>query len=240
MTMTATSFSPLDAFTTRPYESPALRRITGPTLRPGGLALTRRAVAFCRLSIGARVLDLGCGPGASVAWLREQGYAASGLDRSGRLLGEARQDHPDLPVVRADATRLPFSGGIFDLVLAECVLSLLPAPERMLAECRRVLRPGAHLVVTDLYIVDEQALAPPDRPACGFPGGARGRKEMHALAARSGFDGVIWEDHSGHLRRLAADLVWTFGSLAPFRRHDPRQRLGFCLMICRKKDYAHG
>lgn len=238
--MTSTSFSTLDAFTTRHYESPALRRITGPTLRPGGLALTRRAVAFCHLSIGARVLDLGCGPGASVAWLREQGYAAFGLDRSSTLLGEARQNHSGLPVVQADAAGLPFSGGVFDLVLAECVLSLLPAPGRMLVECRRVLSAGGHLVVTDLYIVDEQALAPPDRPACGCPAGARGRKEMHALAAKNGFDKLIWEDHSGHLRRLAADLVWTYGSLTPFRRHDPRQRLGFCLMICRRRDHAHG
>ncbi len=238
--MTSTAFSTLDAFTTRPYESYALRRITGPAVRPGGLELTRRVIDLCRLPAGARILDVGCGPGASVAWLRAQGYAAFGLDRSGKLLGEARQDHPGLPVVRADAAGLPFCGEIFDLVLAECVLCLLPAPERMLAECRRVLNPGAALVVTDLYLAGANTPRPPGRPECGCVAGARGRETLQALAAAAGFDPVAWEDHSSHLRRLAADLVWTFGSLAPFRRHDPQQRLGFGLMVCRKKDAAHG
>jgi SAM-dependent methyltransferase len=195
---------------------------------------------LCRLPAGARVLDVGCGPGASVVWLREQGYAALGLDRSGRFLGEARKKHPHIPVIRADAAGLPFSSGVFDLVLAECVLSLLPAPERMLAECRRVLRPGAALVVTDLYLAEPKPPLSSLGPDGGCLTGAWGREEMYARAAAAGFDIVTWEDHSGYLRRLAADLVWAFGSLTPFRRHDPQQRLGFCLMICRRKEPAHG
>ncbi len=50
------------------WRDPALRAVTGPTLRPGGFALTERAVALAGLLPGWPVLDVGAGGGASVAW----------------------------------------------------------------------------------------------------------------------------------------------------------------------------
>ena len=44
------------------YEHTAIREATGDIIRPGGLALTDRALALCQLPAGARVLDVGCGP----------------------------------------------------------------------------------------------------------------------------------------------------------------------------------
>ncbi len=240
--MTSTSFRPCDAFKAHPYESSSLRAVTGPTLRPGGMELTRSAVGSCRLATAARALDVGCGPGASSAWLRrEAGLNAFGLDRSPVLLSDARRDNPGLPLVQADAACLPFADGTFEMVLTECVLSLIAAPDPMLAECRRVLIAGGWLVLTDLYRRCDNALAqhalPPDS---GCPTGARSREEMQSLATSAGFDINVWEDHSGHLKRLAADLVWAFGSLAPFRRHAAADRIGFCLMVCRRKDTSNG
>ena len=46
--------------------------------RPGGLALTERAVRFANLKADAKVLDLGCGTGASVRYLRTAGVGAIG------------------------------------------------------------------------------------------------------------------------------------------------------------------
>jgi len=220
------------------YESPALRAVTGPTIRPGGLDLTRRAMAMCKLGADARVLDVGCGPGASVDWLgRQSGARAVGLDRSGVLLAEARQDNPGLPLVQADASWLPFAGETFEMVLTECVLSLIAAPDPMLAECRRVLVPGGWLVLTDLYRRTDDALSRHALPpGSGCPAGALSRRRMEASAMAAGLVIEIWEDHSGTLKRLAADLVWTFGSLAPFRQAAAGDRLGFCLMVCRRKD----
>ncbi|NTU86154.1 MAG: class I SAM-dependent methyltransferase, partial [Chloroflexales bacterium] len=40
-------------------------------LRPGGLALTRRALGLCDPQPGARLLDIGCGPGSSVTYAAE-------------------------------------------------------------------------------------------------------------------------------------------------------------------------
>jgi len=49
-------------------------------LRPGGLELTARAVDFAGLGAGAAVLDLGCGSGDSVRYLRTLGIDAIGID----------------------------------------------------------------------------------------------------------------------------------------------------------------
>jgi len=63
------------------YESPALQAVTGPALRPGGLELTRRSLALCDLPAGARVVDIGCGTGVTVHYLRRHcRLRAFGLD----------------------------------------------------------------------------------------------------------------------------------------------------------------
>ena len=229
-------------FRLHPYESPALRAVTGPTLRPGGLDLTRRAVSFCRPPAGARILDVGCGLAATVAWLHEQGWTgAVGLDRSSPLLAGRDPLHPGPPLVQADAVRLPFANRCFDLVLAECVLSLIAEPVWMLAECRRVMAAGASLVVTDLYLREDRVFSPKGpRPSCGCPSGARTKTQMMQLASRLGFETAIWEDHSDRLKRLAADLAWSCGSLAPLRPEGAGGRLGFCLTVCRPKDLDDG
>jgi cyclopropane fatty-acyl-phospholipid synthase-like methyltransferase len=46
-------------------QGPCLQRMTGGTLRPGGLTLTDRALELCHMSREARVLDAGCGNGVT-------------------------------------------------------------------------------------------------------------------------------------------------------------------------------
>lgn len=46
---------------------------------------------------GGRIMDLGCGSGRDVKWLRDQGYDAYGLDASEKLVKIAT-DHFDIPV----------------------------------------------------------------------------------------------------------------------------------------------
>ena len=51
------------------YESCCMQEATGETLRPGGFKLTEQAVDFCALNEQSRVLDLGCGMGATASYL---------------------------------------------------------------------------------------------------------------------------------------------------------------------------
>jgi SAM-dependent methyltransferase len=52
------------------------------------------------------------------------------------------------PHVAADVQALPFRDGAFDAVKATELLEHVPDVARALAECRRVLRPGGHVVIT--------------------------------------------------------------------------------------------
>lgn len=100
--------------------------------------------------VGRTVLDLGCGAAQCARWARGQGAAAYGVDLSLRQLQHARRlDEATglaVPVVQATATALPFATGAFDVVLSSYgALPFVADAAAVLAEVRRVLRPGGRL-----------------------------------------------------------------------------------------------
>ncbi len=92
------------------------------------------------LASGAtRLLDLGCGTG------RLLGAAGIGVDLSNGLL--VRAAARGRVVARADAHRLPFAAGVFDVIIAaNAVFRYLDYP-RAFTECARVLAPGGRLAL---------------------------------------------------------------------------------------------
>ena len=96
-----------------------------------------------------RTLDLGCGNGRSAVPLRGAGCRLVGLDRSVSALRQARARCHDLPLVRADAIRLPFARHVFDLVVDDgCLHALSPSRQAVYAEAVvGALRPGGVYLV---------------------------------------------------------------------------------------------
>lgn len=92
---------------------------------------------------GQRVLDLACGVGAMAEQVarRFPGIELVGLDLSASQLRASRQNHPALPVTRADGGRMPFADATFDRVHCSWMLEHVPSPEAIVREVRRVLRP---------------------------------------------------------------------------------------------------
>lgn len=92
---------------------------------------------------GSRVLDLATGVGAMAGQLRaaRPGLQLVGVDLSASQLAACRQHHPEVPVARGDATRLPFRDGCFDRVHCTWLLEHVPSPVAVLREVRRVLSP---------------------------------------------------------------------------------------------------
>lgn len=93
---------------------------------------------------GLRVLDLATGVGAMGSRLQTRWPSAHvvGVDLSRTQLRAARKNHPSLPVLRADATRLPFADATFERVHCSWLLEHVPSPVAVLHEVRRVLKPG--------------------------------------------------------------------------------------------------
>jgi SAM-dependent methyltransferase len=211
------------------YEQDAVRRVAGDAIRPGGIPLTRRALALAELSPGARVLDLGCGVGATVEFCRDElGLDAVGLDLSAVLLADGRAQGALRPLLQASGPRLPFVGDVFQAVLAECSLSLMHDWGRALSEIRRVLCHGGLFIASDVYIRPDAQPEPSTMPLsrrgqpgdCVDPGccldGARSRAAFEAALSYHGFTLLHWEDHTPALKRFAARLIWEHGSLRAF------------------------
>jgi len=177
-------------------------------VRPGGFHLTERGLSACGFGRGARILDVGCGTGASVDFLRrEHGLMAVGVDMSGSLFPEAG-DAVRLPLAIARAEELPFPACFCDGVLCECVLSLVKEPKRAVREFARVLRAGGCMILNDMYDslpVFGQAEASAD--SNGSQGQIRSMAFVERLLEDAGFEVLLREDHTRHLKELAAQLV---------------------------------
>jgi SAM-dependent methyltransferase len=114
----------------------------------GGLERGIRFAASVAPFVGeGPVLEIGAGTGAIAKPLRDRlGRVVVGLDISAAMLAHAHRRLGPLVAV-ADAGALPVPDGAVGTVIASWVLHLVGDPGAVLAEVRRVLRPGGRLVV---------------------------------------------------------------------------------------------
>lgn len=192
------------------YTSAPVRSALGRTLRPGGLALTRRLLQLAPPAPGSRVLDAGCGRGETLGLLLESGARALGLDLHAGFLREACQD--GRAVARADLKRLPVADKSLDLIVCECTWNLTDK-ERVLAEFFRALKPGGTLALADIYTRAYRAGTWPVR--CCFEQATDLQTVLEQLT-RAGFGIDVVEDHTAMLKKTAADFVFRHGSLYGF------------------------
>jgi SAM-dependent methyltransferase len=101
----------------------------------------------------AAILDYGCGYGRSLNALFEQGYRnAQGVNISTAMIARGVELHSHLRLQAIDGPPLPFADGAFDAVLLFAVLTCIVGDEdqrALIAEFRRLLRPGGVLYLSD-------------------------------------------------------------------------------------------
>jgi SAM-dependent methyltransferase len=102
--------------------------------------------------IGGAILDLGCGTGDLARCLSNAGFRVTGCDVSTSMLARAAAADPfgtaEWVKLKPDWLVLPFPDGSFDAVVASSVLEYVGSPAVVLAECARVMRPGAVVLAT--------------------------------------------------------------------------------------------
>lgn len=123
-------------------------------LRPGKFDITDKAMEIWNLPKGARVLDVGCGDGTSLEYVRDKyGFDMTGIDMSLKAINEGKERNADLDLRLADGEFLDeFSSYTFDGIMMECSLSLINLPDEALHEAYCVMKRGGRLFISDLYI----------------------------------------------------------------------------------------
>ncbi|MEB3032894.1 phthiotriol/phenolphthiotriol dimycocerosates methyltransferase [[Mycobacterium] nativiensis] len=110
---------------------------------------------------GKKVLEVSCGHGGGASYLVRSMRPASytGLDLNPAGIAICRKTHqlPGLEFVCGDAENLPFDDGSFDAVVNVEASHCYPSLPRFFAEAARVLRPGGHLLYTDVRRFDHYA-----------------------------------------------------------------------------------
>jgi arsenite methyltransferase len=113
-----------------------------------------------RLETGERVLDLGCGAGTdtlvAAQMVGPEGRVV-GIDMTPEMLAKARAAAAELgsanvELLEAEAERLPFPDGSFDVVISNGVIDLIPDKDAVFAEIFRVLAEGGRIQVADVTI----------------------------------------------------------------------------------------
>ena len=142
------------------------------------------------------VLEAGCGLGQYVILLRQRGWRTAGVDGSLAALATARMAMP-VPLAASDLRALAIRSGSVAAYISLGVVEHDPdGPDAILAEARRVLAPGAILIVSVPYLNGARHLGAPwirrRARAMAAAGGAFyqyafSRRELVAVLARHGF-----------------------------------------------------
>ncbi|WP_344770364.1 class I SAM-dependent methyltransferase [Aeromicrobium panaciterrae] len=98
---------------------------------------------FAVVPADAKVLDVGCGPGALTEVLATRTSGVAAADPSESFVVACGERVPDADVRLAPAAQLPWNDDSFDLVVSQLVLNFLPDADAGLREMSRVARPGA-------------------------------------------------------------------------------------------------
>lgn len=124
--------------------------LTNDVLSLGQDRLWRKAtVAACAALPGQRVLDIAAGTGTSSEPFAGRGVDVVPADFSLGMLRVGKRRRPDLTFTAADALRLPFADGSFDVVTISFGLRNVSDTGAALREFRRVTKPGGRLVVCE-------------------------------------------------------------------------------------------
>jgi SAM-dependent methyltransferase len=163
---------------------------------------------FVRPPPGARVLDVGCGPGALTRELVDRIGAdrVTAADPSSDFVETLRARHPGVEAIRAPAHDLPFEDGYFGATLAQLVLHVMDEPIGGLREMARVTRDGGVVAACVWDFTDGGPLGPfwgaaqaldPDAPTeSASPGTRQGHlaELFRAAGIRDVVDGTMSVD----------------------------------------------
>lgn len=169
------------------------------SMHPGGIELTKKLFNNSTLKSG-KALDIGCGKGESLNFLKENGFKAYGLDLSKKFKIENKSNYNNTEFTNWDLNneeRLPFEDSYFDLILVECVLNLLDNREYILSEINRILSDKGLLLINDLMTLEDKNM-----------GNLYTLKNWKNAIDTSGFNIIYLEEEREILKQFILKNLW--------------------------------
>lgn len=115
----------------------------------------RLGISKSKIKSGDKVIEVGIGTGISLP-LYPRGCNVTGIDVTREMLEKAHEkkekhklDHVDL--IEMDAENMTFADDTFDHSLAAFVVTVVPNPEKMVAEMKRVTKKGGNIVILNHF-----------------------------------------------------------------------------------------
>lgn len=107
-------------------------------------------VRFAAIASGETVLDVGTGTGVVAITAARAGGHVKALDLTPELLAQAHENAQiagleEIEWTEGDAEQLPYADASFDVVMSQFGHMFAPRPEVVIAEMRRVLKPGGRI-----------------------------------------------------------------------------------------------
>lgn len=132
----------------------------------GGRSATEELIRKSGIKKGSKVLDVGCGLGRTSCQLAaDTGCKVTGVDLMPKMVERSRALAKKMNVAdrvefkEADARKLPFKGGSFDVVLVESVTVFVEDVAKAIAEYYRVAKPGGVVCDNEVCITRASAEA---------------------------------------------------------------------------------
>ena len=155
---------------------------------------------YANMKAGDAVLDLGSGAGNDCFVARSivgEAGTVTGLDFTDEMLEKARinnqkMGYTNVLFVKGDIENMPLPDNMYDVVISNCVLNLVPDKQKAFSEIMRVLKPGGQFCVSDIVLLGE--LPAKIREAAtlyaGCVSGALQKEDYLHVIKGSGFSGI--------------------------------------------------
>jgi arsenite methyltransferase len=228
--------------------------------RPGGFIITDRALSFCNFDMKSKLVDVGCGLGATVqhAW-KHYGLHICGIDKSREVLAQAKLNRSYIPksdnkelyepceskysntkvsqpykLMEGDAEKLPFSFKEVDGLLFECSFSKMKNQDIILLEAARVLKKDGYLIISDFY-----ARGIPARIS-GLLGRVDTKEMIFEQLEKNRFTIELFEDYTEFMKTFWGQMIFEYGSDVLFadlnvgKKELETIKCGYYLIIAKK------
>lgn len=117
------------------------------------LGITKARAAIRQMYLNGlkpgNLLDVGCGNGGFLARMQKLGWTGTGVDFDAKAIGHAKKRYgSSLTFMHTDLAGAGFGENTFDALTMSHVIEHVPDPVSLLAQARRVLKPGGRAVIT--------------------------------------------------------------------------------------------